>query len=72
MGGGKRCVVLTHDQNTLVAYAKSRIHRGERMPGVVVVSQGLPLGVAMDNIVLLAECSLESEIEDQVRYLPLR
>jgi hypothetical protein len=32
----------------------------------------VPIGVAIEEIILLAECSLEHEWEGQVRYLPLR
>jgi len=31
----------------------------------------VPIGVAINEIVLLAECSEEGEWEGQVRYLPL-
>jgi hypothetical protein len=42
------------------------------MPGVFEVSRNVPIGVAIDDILLLAECSLDDEWEGQVRYLPLR
>ncbi|HYU17699.1 MAG TPA: hypothetical protein VEQ11_03305 [Chloroflexota bacterium] len=41
------------------------------MPGVFVVRQALPIRRAVDEILLVAECSLEGEWEGQVRYLPL-
>lgn len=41
------------------------------MPGVFEVSQGEPIRRAIDDIEVLAECSLEGEWEGQVRYLPL-
>jgi hypothetical protein len=42
------------------------------MPGVFEVSQDVLLRTAIEDILLLAECSLEGEWEGQVRYLPLR
>jgi hypothetical protein len=42
------------------------------MPGVFEVSRDVPLRTAIEDILLLAECSLEGEWEGQVRYLPLR
>ena len=42
------------------------------MPGIFEVSRNLPIGHAIEEILLLAECSLEGEWEGQVRYLPLR
>ena len=42
------------------------------MPGVFGVGQTVPVAVAIDEILLIAECSLEGELEGQVRHLPLR
>ena len=42
------------------------------MPGVFELSRNVPIGVAIEDILLLAECSLDDEWEGQVRYLPLR
>jgi hypothetical protein len=42
------------------------------MPGVFEVGREVPIGAAIDDLLLLAECSVEGEWEGQVRYLPLR
>jgi hypothetical protein len=41
------------------------------MPGVFELSRRVPLGQAIDDILLLAECSVDGEWEGQIRYLPL-
>ena len=41
------------------------------MPGVVEVSRLLPIGRVIEDILLLAQYSLEHEWEGQVIYLPL-
>lgn len=63
--------MLSHDVQTLTHYAYERIRAGLAMPGVFEVSNTLGIGVAIEEIVLLAEASLEGEWEGQVRYLPL-
>jgi hypothetical protein len=40
--------------------------------GVFEVGQDLPIGQAIEEILLVAECSLEGEWEGQIRFLPLR
>lgn len=64
--------LLTHDVTTLTRYAYERILANKPMPGVFEASRQAPLGIAIDDILLIAECSLEGEWEGQVRYLPLR
>lgn len=65
-------VLLTHDVSTMTAYAYARVRGGKSMPGVFEVGRNIPTSVAIEDILLLAECSLEGEWEGQVRYLPLR
>ena len=56
----QRRVLLPHDVSTITRYAYERTQAGQ------------PIGRAIEEIFLLAECSLEQEWEGQVRYLPLR
>jgi hypothetical protein len=64
-------VLLTHDVSTMKSHAFDRVARGEAMPGVFAVSQSLPIGAAIEALLLIAECSLPGEWEGQVRHLPL-
>lgn len=65
-------VLLTHDVTTITKYAYERIQAGQRMPGVIEVSRSVPIGRAIEDILLLAESSHEAEWEGQILYLPLR
>ncbi len=64
-------VLLTHDVATITQYAYERVEAGLSMPGVFEVSLDVPIGSAIEDILLLAECSLDGEWEGQIRYLPL-
>lgn len=65
-------IVLTHDVTTLSTCAYERVDSEQHMPGVFEVNRSVPMSVAIDDILLLAECSLADEWVGQVRYLPLR
>lgn len=65
-------ILLTHDVKTITHYAYERVSSGLPMPGVFEVSRAVPISIAIEDLVLLAECSLEGEWDGQVRYLPLR
>lgn len=41
------------------------------MPGVFELAQSVPIGQAIEEVALIAECSIEGEWEGQVRRLPL-
>ena len=65
-------VVLTHDVTTMTAFAYNRIEAGLSMPGLFEISRRVSVGLAIEQLLLIAECSLEGEWEGQVRFLPLR
>lgn len=65
-------VLLTHDVSTITKHAYERVAAGKSMPGVFEVPRGMHIGEAIDDVLLLAECSLDGEWEGQIRYLPLR
>ncbi len=64
-------LLLTHDVTTITQYAYARVKAGLPMPGVFEIKRAVPIGRAIQDILLLAECSLENEWEGQIRYLPL-
>ncbi len=64
-------LLLTHDYQTVPRYAFERVTGGLPMPGVIVGDMYLPVQRAIEDILLLAVCSLEREWEGQVVYLPL-
>ena len=62
-------VLLTHDINTLVGHAWERVQRGLPMPGVVVVSQDLRLGAAIEQLEFVVSSSEDAEWQARVLYV---
>lgn len=65
-------VLISHDVSTITAYAYERVAAGKAMPGVFEIPRAVAIAVAIEDLLLIAECSLPGEWEGQVRYLPLR
>jgi hypothetical protein len=64
-------ILVTHDISTLAKHAFDRTVVGQPMPGVFEVSSLAPIGRVIDDLILLAECSVDGEWEGQVHFLPL-
>jgi hypothetical protein len=64
-------ILLTHDVETIIGFAYERVQAGLPMPGVFEVHRSMPIGQAIEELLLAAECSLDGEWEGQVRYFPL-
>ena len=62
-------VLLTHDAETMRKAAYDRVRSGLPMPGVFLVSQSAPIGQTIEDLIVLAECSLEGEWEGKVHFL---
>lgn len=65
-------VILTHDVTTLRRLAENRVRAGLPMPGVFEVGEHVSIRDAVEDLLLIAECSREGEWEKQMRFLPLR
>lgn len=64
-------IVLTHDLRTMPDFAYERLGRGEKMAGLIAVGINAPIGVAIDDILLIHECMTSEELDGTVMRLPL-
>jgi hypothetical protein len=54
-------VLLTHDVSTITAHAYRRVMKGEAMPGVFEASPRVTVRAAVEDILLLSECSASGD-----------
>ena len=64
-------IVLTHDRATMPDYAYERVAGGQRMEGLFVLSDRLPVGIALGELELIVNCSEPAKWVGRVAYLPL-
>ncbi len=65
------CVLLTHDVETMVAYANERIIAGLPMPGVIIAHNTLPIGTVINDLLTILDVSEMSDWENLITFLPL-
>jgi predicted nuclease of predicted toxin-antitoxin system len=64
-------ILLTHDRATMPDFAYERLTRGEQVAGLFVVNDRLPIYQALNELLLLVDCSEQAEWKGVVLYLPL-
>ena len=64
-------ILLTHDVRTITRHAYERVKAGLSTPGVVEVARSLSISQVIEDLIVLADASLEGEWEGQVRFLPI-
>jgi predicted nuclease of predicted toxin-antitoxin system len=67
----KQRIILTHDRATMPDFAYERLVRGESMPGMFVIDDRMPIRQAIDELLLLIDCTEQMEWKGVVLYLPL-
>jgi hypothetical protein len=64
-------ILLTHDRKTMPRYAYNRLSEGKSIAGMIVMRRTIPVGKAVEDILLIEACSRSEEWIDMVQDLPL-
>lgn len=64
-------IIVTHDANTMTRYANARLKQGLKIAGLVVFPDRLEIGRAIADLEVISECTTESDLRDQIQYLPI-
>jgi len=64
-------ILLTHDRATMPDFAYNCLVEGKRMAGMFVVNDRMPIRQAINELLLLVDCSEQAEWQGVVLYLPL-
>lgn len=65
-------VVVSHDRNTMVGEFYRFLAEGHSSPGLIIVTQDLDEGDAIDDLLLIWAASRAEELYDRVRWVPIR
>ena len=64
-------ILLSHDKTTMPDHAYARVAAGQPIPGVFIVSDRLPIGQVIQELLLIDACSEQAEWNGLVLFLPL-
>ncbi len=63
-------VILTHDAKTFPVFAYESMSKGEKMSGVIVVSDQMQIGRAIYDLELIFKSAFDNEWENNVTRIP--
>lgn len=64
-------IVLTHDRATMPDFAFRRVALGHVMPGVFALNDRFPVGLAIQELLLMIACTEPADWSGRVVYLPI-
>ena len=70
MESEKGRVLVSHDRRTMLDHFRAHLAAGKSSPGVLIVSQGAPIGLVAEAIVYVWSLADPSELHNQAYYLP--
>jgi hypothetical protein len=65
-------IVMTHDVSTMVPAMLEQMRIESRCAPIVLVPDLMPVGAAIENILLLNDCAVEADWAAGVIHIPLR
>jgi len=64
-------ILVTNNRRSMPAHLTDHLASGQHMPGIIALNEAMSIGQTIDELVLIALASDESEYRDQIAYLPL-
>lgn len=64
-------IVLTHDQKTMPTFAYERLANGKPIAGMIVMKHTIGAGKAIEDMMLIINCTTMNEWVNQVQLFPL-
>ena len=64
-------ILLTHDRATMPDFAYERLNKGKDMAGMFVINDRMATRQVIDDLLLLVDCTEQTEWKDIILYLPL-
>lgn len=63
-------ILISHDESSMPGHFSDFLKGGNRSPGVLIVSQGAPVGKVIESILLVWIASEAEEWVDRIAWLP--
>jgi hypothetical protein len=65
-------ILVTKNRSTMPVHLRDHIASGGHVPGILVLSEDMPIGQVIEELALIHGASGPEEHVDQLHYLPLR
>lgn len=64
-------LIISHDVNTMIGFARERLEDGKSMPGLLMVRQAEPVANIIESLILIWSASEHEEWAGVIEFLPI-
>ena len=63
-------VLVTNNRRSMPVHLAEHLTRGHHVPGILAIRFKAQMGLIIDELILIAEASLEDEYQDRIEFIP--
>jgi hypothetical protein len=67
----KQFVLVTNNRKSMPLHLSDHLAAGRHIPGIITLSRTMSIGEIIEELIFLAEASLEEDFLDQIKHMPI-
>lgn len=64
-------ILVTNNRTSMPVHLSEHLNQDRHIPGIFTLNAAMSIGETIHELILIAECSLEAEYQDQIVHLPI-
>lgn len=64
-------ILVTNNRTSMPIHLKDHLQQNRHIPGILILSPGMSIGETLEELILIAEYSFETEYQHQIIHLPI-
>lgn len=64
-------VLVTNNRKSMPGHLNEHLQAGGHVPGILILNPEMPMGDAIEALILIAQASLAEEYQDRISFLPV-
>lgn len=64
-------ILVTNNRRSMPIHLADHLAAGRHVPGILIFEATQPIGIIIDELVLIARASFPGEYEDRITYIPV-
>lgn len=64
-------ILITNKRTSMPVHLAEHLKQNRHIPGIFILNAAVSIGETIEELILIAECALEAEYQDQIVHLPI-
>lgn len=64
-------ILVTNNRTSMPIHLADHLNQNRHVPGIFILNPAMNIGETIEELIFIAECSLEAEYQDRIIHLPI-